>query len=154
MAAAHYVFVAGDIYADDRLVSAREILTALLQRNIWLIWDRTPYQRDYRPGDRVLFYLARSGKCQFVGAAELAGEPEPATDDEIAMAESLGLIGYDRKLELRNVQQFPDGIPIRPLISDLAFIKNKHWWGHSFRQGALRIPQQDFVRVLRERDQA
>jgi predicted RNA-binding protein len=150
MTLSHYIFVAGDIYDEERLIRAKEICESLLRRRIWLIWRETPYQRDYRVGDRVLFYLARSGKCNFVGLAELDSEPEPATTEEIDMGEALGLIGYDRKVRLRNIRLFSESIPIRPLIEELTFIKDKRWWGHWFRQSAMRIPQKDFERVLAE----
>lgn len=35
-------------------------------------------------------------------------------------------------------------IPIRPLIGDLSFIKNKIQWGYMFRFGLFEIPEQDF----------
>jgi hypothetical protein len=150
MAESHYIFVAGDIYDEARVIPAREICETLVDHEVWLIWRETPYQRDYRAGDRVLFYLARSGQSQFAGMAELAGDPESTTREETRMADSLGLLGYDRKLRLRNIQRFRDGVGIRPLVAELTFIKNKKWWGHSFRQSAIRIPKEDFDRILRK----
>jgi hypothetical protein len=35
-------------------------------------------------------------------------------------------------------------IPIRPLIDDLSFIKNKTQWGYMFRFGLFEIPEADF----------
>jgi DNA-binding MarR family transcriptional regulator/predicted RNA-binding protein len=35
--------------------------------------------------------------------------------------------------------------PIRPLIDQLSFIKNKHRWGYIFRTGLFNIPQEDFA---------
>ena len=34
--------------------------------------------------------------------------------------------------------------PIRPLIAQLSFIKDKTHWGYTFRYGHLEIPQADF----------
>lgn len=34
--------------------------------------------------------------------------------------------------------------PIRPLINDLSFIKNKQSWGFMFRFGMFEIPKTDF----------
>lgn len=148
MTQSHYILIAGDIYDDDHVVPARQIYDALVDRGLWLIWRETPYQREYQEGDRVLFYLARSGKCNIVGAAELVDGPEPADQEEMQAGDKLGLIGYDRKLRLRKVQRFPEGVQIRPLIPELTFIKNKKWWGHSFRQSAIRIPKEDFDRII------
>ncbi len=35
--------------------------------------------------------------------------------------------------------------PIRPLIGDLGFIRNKKAWGSVFRFGQLSVPREDFV---------
>ena len=34
--------------------------------------------------------------------------------------------------------------PIRPLIEELSFIKDKTHWGAAFRFGLVKVPQQDF----------
>jgi predicted RNA-binding protein len=34
--------------------------------------------------------------------------------------------------------------PIRPLLADLSFIKNKQSWGYVFRFGLVEIPESDF----------
>jgi predicted RNA-binding protein len=38
-------------------------------------------------------------------------------------------------------------IPIRSLLDDLSFIKNKKSWGYVFRFGLLEIPRLDFQRI-------
>lgn len=50
----------------------------------------------------------------------------------------------------RNVE-FVRGIeaPIRPLIDQLSFIKDKRRWGYMFRVGLLKIPQEDFAVISR-----
>jgi hypothetical protein len=35
--------------------------------------------------------------------------------------------------------------PIRPLIDQLSFIKDKRRWGYTFRLGLFKIPQEDFA---------
>lgn len=37
--------------------------------------------------------------------------------------------------------------PIRPLLAELAFIRNKASWGAVFRYGFLRVPRDDFARI-------
>ena len=39
--------------------------------------------------------------------------------------------------------------PIKPLIEDLSFIKDKVHWGAAFRFGYLRVPEADFSRIAR-----
>ncbi|MFO1323382.1 MAG: EVE domain-containing protein [Burkholderiales bacterium] len=37
--------------------------------------------------------------------------------------------------------------PIRPLLSDLSFIRSKQHWGAAFRFGFVRAPEADFARI-------
>ena len=37
--------------------------------------------------------------------------------------------------------------PIRPLLDDLSFIRNKAHWGSAFRFGLLRVPREDFAAI-------
>jgi DNA-binding MarR family transcriptional regulator/predicted RNA-binding protein len=39
--------------------------------------------------------------------------------------------------------------PIRPLINQLSFIRDKRRWGYMFRLGLFKIPQQDFAVISR-----
>jgi hypothetical protein len=39
--------------------------------------------------------------------------------------------------------------PIRPLIDELSFIKNKQSWGAAFKFGHLKVPREDLARVGR-----
>jgi DNA-binding MarR family transcriptional regulator/predicted RNA-binding protein len=39
--------------------------------------------------------------------------------------------------------------PIRPLIDQLSFIKDKRRWGYMFRAGLFKIPQEDFAVISR-----
>jgi DNA-binding MarR family transcriptional regulator/predicted RNA-binding protein len=50
----------------------------------------------------------------------------------------------------RNIE-FVSGIeaPIRPLIDQLSFIKDKRRWGYVFRAGLFKIPQEDFAVISR-----
>ena len=38
-------------------------------------------------------------------------------------------------------------LPIRPLLPDLEFIRNKSHWGAAFRFGYVRVPPDDFARI-------
>lgn len=45
----------------------------------------------------------------------------------------------------RNVEFYDcNQTPIKPLLSELSFIKNKQRWGFSFLRGMFQIPEQDF----------
>jgi hypothetical protein len=38
--------------------------------------------------------------------------------------------------------------PIRNLINDLSFIKDKQKWGFPFRRGLFEIPKEDFLKIV------
>ena len=38
-------------------------------------------------------------------------------------------------------------VPIRPLLEQLTFIRNKEHWGAAFRFGVLRVPREDFAAI-------
>lgn len=40
-------------------------------------------------------------------------------------------------------------VPIRPLLEQLTFIRNKAHWGAAFRFGVLRVPRDDFVAIAK-----
>ncbi len=70
-------------------------------------------------------------------------------------------IGQVKEDELYQVEMSPDFVPwrrnvkfydchetpVKPLISDLAFIKDKTNWGYKFRFGMFEIPQEDFKKI-------
>ncbi|HSC24583.1 MAG TPA: EVE domain-containing protein [Casimicrobiaceae bacterium] len=37
--------------------------------------------------------------------------------------------------------------PVRPLLSQLTFVRNKEHWGAAFRFGIVRVPREDFVAI-------
>ena len=37
--------------------------------------------------------------------------------------------------------------PIKPLLEDLSFIRNKTHWGAAFRFGCVRVPESDFAKI-------
>ena len=37
--------------------------------------------------------------------------------------------------------------PIKPLLAELSFIRNKEHWGAAFRFGVVRVPREDFVAI-------
>ncbi len=54
-----------------------------------------------------------------------------------------GFIPYRRDVEFMAATE----APIRPLIEDLTFIKNKKSWGYVFRFGLIEIPESDFLQI-------
>jgi EVE domain len=57
-----------------------------------------------------------------------------------------GFIPYRRDVSFKSAQD----APIRPLLHELSFIKNKQSWGYVFRFGLIEIPEPDFQRIANE----
>jgi predicted RNA-binding protein len=51
-----------------------------------------------------------------------------------------GFVPYRRDIRFFDAQD----VPIRPLIAQLSFIRDKTHWGYAFRFGHLEIPPADF----------
>ncbi|MEW6562217.1 MAG: EVE domain-containing protein [Pseudomonadota bacterium] len=96
-------------------------------------------------GDWLIYY---SPKTRF-------GEPEPCqqftaigrvTGETVYPFEMApGFIPFRRDIAFLAAHD----APIRPLISRLAFIRNKAQWGYAFRYGHLEIPRADFEAIAR-----
>ncbi len=93
-----------------------------------------------KAGDWMVFY---SPKTDYEG-----GEPLQAftaigqvKDDELYQFEMMpGFMPWRRNVDFKPCIE----TPIKPLIGDLSFIKDKTHWGYMFRFGLFQIPEPDF----------
>ncbi len=53
---------------------------------------------------------------------------------------------WRRGIEFLNCKE----VPIKSLINDLSFIKDKQKWGYAFRRGMFEIPEGDFLKIAKE----
>jgi hypothetical protein len=96
-------------------------------------------------GDWLVFYSPKTSLRD--------GEPLQAftalgrvSDDEVYPVEmESGFEPWRRNIEFVECVH----IPIRPLIDQLTFIKNKQRWGYVFRFGLFEISEQDFELIKR-----
>jgi hypothetical protein len=105
---------------------------------------KAPLQK-LNAGDGLLLYSPRTSYPD--------GEP----------LQSFTAIGVVASAEIYQVQMTPEfrpyrvdvkffecrETPIKPLISELSFIKSKTHWGAAFRFGQIKIPMQDFHRIAK-----
>jgi DNA-binding MarR family transcriptional regulator/predicted RNA-binding protein len=67
-------------------------------------------------------------------------------DEELYQAQQApGFTPWRRNIEFLSGTE----APIRPLIDQLSFIKDKRRWGYMFRVGLFKIPQEDFAVISR-----
>jgi hypothetical protein len=97
-----------------------------------------------RPNDWIVYYSPRSafkgGETvqSFTALGQiLAGEP---------YLFDMGNNFIPHRRDVRFVEARET--PIRPMIEDLSFIKNKQSWGYMFRFGLLEIPEVDFQLIV------
>ena len=91
-------------------------------------------------GDGLIYYSSKEkfgddALCQqFTAIGEVIG-------NEVYQFEMFpGFVPYRRDIRFHEAKD----IPIRPLIENLSFIKDKTHWGYVFRFGHLEIPRGDF----------
>jgi hypothetical protein len=147
----HYVFIANFVEWEPHTRSP-EIITTLVGNGVWLASPNTPYRRDYKKGDRALFYAAGPGARCFLADAVIAGPLSENTPKEAALARKLGLEGIDERIPLEAQRLWQRGVPLPPLVEELAWIKDKKNYGLNLRQAAARVPSEDFDRILNRAD--
>ena len=91
-------------------------------------------------GDGIIYYspqevLGGSEPCQrFTAIGEVIG-------DEVYPVEMMpGFVPFRRDIGFLPCTE----TPIRPLLEQLTFIRDKRHWGYVFRFGHLQIPESDF----------
>ena len=137
------LIVFGDLIGNDgRKVSGRSVFQQLFKANKWLFMSAT---RQLAPGDTLLFYQNRVGA---VGEAKLV-----SIEAQSARLPGLDLAFYTAVV-LSDCQQYESPVSLRPLISDLAFIKNKRYWGQSLRSSPRSISPSDYDLIRARRTKA
>src|SRR6202161_1979619 len=106
---------------------------------------RPPALKRLKADDWLVYYSPKTSLRD--------GEPLQAftaigrvVDEELYQGEQApGVTPWRRNIE------FVKGIeaPIRPLIDQLSFIKDKRRWGYMFRVGLFKIPREDFAVISR-----
>jgi EVE domain-containing protein len=96
-----------------------------------------------RAGDWIAYYSPRTQldegePCQaFTALGQLL--PGPITQADLGD----GFHPYRRAVDYLPVQD----APIRPIVPELSFIRDKARWGSAFRFGHLEVPRSDFARI-------
>jgi hypothetical protein len=96
-----------------------------------------------QPGDGLAFYSPRES---FQGGAPLQAFT------------AIGRVGDGEVFEVPPPEPVPvyrrsaawldsTPAPIKPLLPQLSFIRNKEHWGAAFRYGVVRVPREDFVAI-------
>lgn len=104
---------------------------------------RVGFLERMRKGDGLVFYSPRSAapKGELVQKFTAIGEIEDATLARVALT--------DGSAAFRVTARYRDShaTPIKPLLEELSFVRNRQHWGAAFRFGGLRVAAPDFERI-------
>lgn len=95
---------------------------------------------DQKAGDWIVFYSPKTSyqDGESLQAFTAIGQVK---DDELYQVEMApGFVPWRRNVEFHDSKK----TPIKPLIGELSFIKDKTHWGYMFRFGLFKIPETDF----------
>jgi hypothetical protein len=114
-----------------------------------MAWSRglCPRARAIRRGDELVLYMARGAfhnptrdQSTLVGIAKATSEVRRLRRP-VTIAGREFMCGCDLTFEV--VLPERQGIPFRPLVPRLGFIRRKAAWGQYFRAGLIRLPAPD-----------
>lgn len=97
-------------------------------------------------GDNVIYYSPKHFFGQPVPCQEFTAIGRVVGQDMYPYDMGNGFVPYRRNIQYQEVHP----VPIKPLISQLEFIKDKQRWGYPFRWGAFEICQSDFELIKHE----
>ncbi len=96
--------------------------------------------RRMQQGDWIIYYSPKQafGKAEPCQQFTAIGQVK---DERVYQQDvGAGFVPYRRDVTFKDCT----ATPIRPLIAELTFIKDKQHWGAPLRFGVLEIPEQDF----------
>jgi len=99
--------------------------------------------QQLKAGDRLVMYSPRTAypDGEVLQAFTAIGTVSTGVVYQVEM--SPDFVPYRVDVVFENCRE----APIKPLIEDLSFIKNKQHWGAAFRFGYLRISEPDFCLI-------
>ena len=125
------------------IISQDQAEAAVAQGFVQLSFGRAAPLARMQPGDGLAIYSPRT--------AHAAGEPLQAftaigriADGPVYEAAPVDPSPMFRR-DAAYLQATP--APIRPLLGELTFIRNKDHWGAAFRFGVVRVPRDDFAAI-------
>lgn len=144
--------------------TARQAAAAMAERNCWIGVVSREHVEIGVAGGFIQLGHGRKAPLQQLRAGDVVAMYSPRTaypDGEPLQA--FTAIGRVDSGEVYQVEMSPDfkpfridvhfspatDTPIKPLIGELSFIRNKTHWGAAFRFGRLKVPADDFARIAR-----
>jgi hypothetical protein len=96
-------------------------------------------------GDWIVFYSSKTNYLEGEPLQTFTAIGQVKDEELYQFVVAPDFIPWRRNIEFHDCFE----VPIRPLIGDLSFIKDKTHWGYMFRFGMFEIPEQDFELISR-----
>lgn len=142
-----YLFiVSGDLR--ETKDPARTIVERRARAGAWPITAGTRFRTQIAAGDRFLIYVSGErgpDTGHVIAAGHVESAPRSATPANTASDDWVGVLWRPaQEVPIRITEWLNPSVRLRPLVSQLTFIKNKRYWGNSLQGGIARLRDADF----------
>ena len=129
--------------SDSTTENAIDILKRRLNEKKYPLYKKTPFLKDVKKDDGVVFYVAgRKNKSQnFIGYSLIKSVEIP---NETLIDPDKNKYVLEKYLLFENIILFKTPIHIKAIINQLEFIKNKNNFGVYLMGGVSKITEGDF----------
>lgn len=129
--------------SDSTTENAVDILKRRLDEKKYPLYKKTPFHKDVKKDDGVVFYVAgRKNKSQnFIGYSLIKSVEIP---NETLIDPDKNKYVLEKYLLFENIILFKTPIHIKAIINQLEFIKNKNNFGVYLMGGVSKITEGDF----------
>ena len=129
--------------SDSATENAVDILKRRLDEKKYPLYKKTPFHKDVKKDDGVVFYVAgRKNKSQnFIGYSLIKSVEIP---NETLIDPDKNKYVLEKYLLFENIILFKTPIHIKAIINQLEFIKNKTNFGVYLMGGVSKITENDF----------
>lgn len=144
----YYIFFINNISVRESIYSAEEIKNYLLRHSFWAFSINAPNLKKLAEGDKVVVYLAGKGNRFFAADFTISSEPYRVEKDALD-PEWLPMFPF--RVEIKNIKQWKEMLPISDAIDKLDFIQDKKNYGLHFRQSTKIIGEKDYQTIVQSK---
>jgi len=136
-------------------ISTLENWRVVRERNLWGVANR--YRNTLQKvcvGDHVLIYSMQSIQNKEIIPSAVQAEYQVVSEfyEDVSPVfitpAGMGEERFPIRIRLKAIKIFKDPIPMKPLVPNLIFIKNKQMWSGSIRTAIREIPETDYHTII------
>ena len=117
----------------------------LLDNSIWAFGETAPNLKLISPNDKVIIYLAGKERRIFSANFTVLTKPYILETSETAPE---WLRFFPKGIQIGDIKEWNNVLPIKTIISDIDFIVDKKNYGLYFRQSTKVISNKDFNTIM------